>query len=263
MSDVKPFLLAKLTWQEAEALLKESAMAIVPVGSTEQHGPALPLDNDAYQANQLALAVADRLWPKVKTVVLPLVSYGVSPHHMPFAGTITLRPETLINLIVDIGMSLAKHGVKRILIMNSHGGNIPALSLAVRKLHEAGLRCVQVSWWQVVSDLVKETFHPPYFHADDMETSVAWALGQRVLEDRRVNVDGRELVPGFSKMDMFAAPPRISPAFDMDEITSTGSVGHAKEANREKGAKIVAAVVDRIAAFAELFASTPLPSRAS
>ena len=109
LTETKPFLLAKLTWQEAEALFKETDIAIIPVGSTEQHGPALPLDNDAYQAQQFALRVAEKLWPKVKTVVTPLVSYGVSPHHMPFAGTITLEHETFIELIVDIGVSLANH----------------------------------------------------------------------------------------------------------------------------------------------------------
>ena len=123
MSETKPFTLAKLTWQEAQALFKETDIAIIPVGSQEQHGPALPLDNDSFQAQEFADLVADKLWPKIKTVVAPLISYGVSPHHMPFSGTITLRHETFIDLIVDVGKSLAKHGAKKIIVMNSHGGN--------------------------------------------------------------------------------------------------------------------------------------------
>jgi creatinine amidohydrolase len=251
MPGAKPFLLAKMTWPEAKALLSETDIAIIPVGSTEQHGPALPLDTDAFEADAFAQAVAERLWPKVKTIVTPLVSYGVSPHHMPFAGTITLRAETLIDLIVDIGLSLAKHGVKKIVVMNSHGGNTPALAIALRKLYEAGLWCVQVAWWEIVADLVKQTFAPPYFHADEMETSVAWALGQRVLQDKRVDEPGREPVPGYTKVTMFAEPPNFSPVSDMTDYTQSGTVGNAKQADPVKGKKVAEAAVDRIATFLE------------
>jgi len=251
MPAAKPFLLAKMTWPEAKALLTETDIAIIPVGSTEQHGPALPLDTDAFEAEQFAQAVAERLWPKVKTIVTPLVSYGVSPHHMPFAGTVTLRAETLIDLIVDIGLSLAKHGVKKIVVMNSHGGNTPALSIALRKLHDAGLWCVQIAWWEIVADLVKQTFMPPYFHADDMETSVAWSLGQRVLEDKRVDEPGREPIPGYTRATMFAEAPNFSPVADMTAYTDSGTIGFAKQADRTKGKKVAEAAVDRIAAFLE------------
>ncbi|MFX1475021.1 MAG: creatininase family protein [Promethearchaeota archaeon] len=251
MTDVKPFLLGKMTWQEAKALLKKTDIAIIPVGSTEQHGPALPLDNDAFQASKFAHAVAEKLWPKVKTIVTPLVPYGVSPHHMPFSGTITVEPETLINLVVDIGKSLAQHGVKKIIVMNSHGGNTPSLSIALRKVHDMGLWCVQLAWWQIVSDLVKETFKPPHFHADDMETSVAWALGQRVLKDKRVDEPGREPIPGFTRATMFAKAPNILPAFDMTDFTDSGTIGCARNADPERGKRVVSAAIERMAAFIE------------
>ncbi len=255
LTDVKPFLLAKMTWQEAETLFQETDIAIIPVGSTEQHGPGLPLDNDAYLAEKFAHAVAEQLWPKVKTVVTPLVSYGVSPHHMSFAGTITLQHETFIELIVDIGMSLAKHGAKKLVIMNSHGGNTPALSIALRKLHDAGLWCVQIAWWQIVADLVKETFQPPHFHADEMETSVTWALEQRVLKDKLIDEPGREPVPGFTKATMFPEPPNFMPTFDMTDFTESGTIGYATRADPEKGKKVAMAAIERIVAFITKLAS--------
>ncbi|MFW9831487.1 MAG: creatininase family protein, partial [Candidatus Thorarchaeota archaeon] len=250
LMDEKPYLLAKLTWEEAKQLFAETDIAIVPVGSQEQHGPALPLDNDAFQAQELAHRVADKLWPQTKTIVTPLVSYGISPHHMPFAGTITLDPETFIGLIVDIGKSLAKHGAKKIIVMNSHGGNSAALSIALRKLHdETGLWCVGIEWWKITGDLVKETFEPPHFHADEMETSVAWALGQRVLEEKRVDEPGREPVPGFSKPTMFPSQPHIMPIWNTTDLTDSGTIGNATRADPQKGQKIVDAAIDRIITF--------------
>jgi len=256
LPDLKPFLLAKLTWQEAKALYEETDIAIIPVGSQEQHGPALPLDNDAFQAQEFAYLVADRLWPMVKTIVTPLVSYGVSPHHMPFTGTITLRHETFIDVIVDIGKSLAKHGIKKIVVMNSHGGNTAALSIALRKLHdEDSLFCVGIEWWKIAGDLVQKTFEPPHFHADEMETSVAWALGQRVIDKKRVDEPGREPVPGFSKATMFPSQPHIMPVWDTTDFTDSGTIGYATRASPEKGQIIVDAAIERIVAFIEKVAS--------
>jgi creatinine amidohydrolase len=258
LTEVKPFLLAKMTWEEAKQIFKETDIAIIPVGSTEQHGPALPLDNDAFQADQFAQAVAERLWPKVKTVVAPLVSYGVSPHHMPFAGSITLEHETFIQLIVDIGKSLAKHGVKKLIIMNSHGGNTASLSIALRKLFDAGLWCVSIEWWKITSDIVKETFAPPHFHADEMETSVAWALGQRVLSGKRVDEPGKEPIPGYTQATMFPKQPNFSPIFDMTEYTSSGTIGLATRADPQRGQKVVDAAIERMVDFVEEVAKLKL-----
>lgn len=85
-------LLAKMTWEDVEKRLKESDVAIVPVGSTEQHGPALPLDNDAFTSYTLAVTAAEKVADYVKPIVTPAMSFGVSDHHMEFSGTITLPP---------------------------------------------------------------------------------------------------------------------------------------------------------------------------
>jgi len=249
-------MLGKLTWEEAKTLFEETEIAIIPVGSQEQHGPALPLDNDSFQAQEFAIRVAETLWPKIKTAVAPLISYGVSPHHMPFAGTITLRGETFIDLIVDVGKSLAHHGVKKIIVMNSHGGNTAALSLALRRLHdEEGLWCVGIEWWKITGDLVQKTFEPPHFHADEMETSVAWALGQRVLEDKRIDEPGREPVPGFTKATMFPPQPNIMPIWDTTDFTDSGTIGYATRSSPEKGNIVVDEAVKRMVAFIEKVAT--------
>jgi creatinine amidohydrolase/Fe(II)-dependent formamide hydrolase-like protein len=135
--------------------------------------------------------------------------------------------------------------------MNSHGGNTAALSIALRKLYDKGLWCAQLAWWTIVADLVKETFKPPHFHADDMETSVAWALGQRVLAEKRVDEPGKEPIPGFTRAAMFAEPPNILPAFDMTDFTESGTIGFATNADPDRGKRIVVAAIERMADFIE------------
>ncbi|MGY5858023.1 MAG: creatininase family protein, partial [Candidatus Thorarchaeota archaeon] len=117
------YLLAKMTWPEVEEILKETDIVLVPVGSTEQHGPALPVDTDAYITTELTLLLAEKIWSKQKVVVAPTMSFGYSPHHMDFKGTISLNESTLANVYVDICKSLDHHGFKKIILVNGHGGN--------------------------------------------------------------------------------------------------------------------------------------------
>ncbi len=239
-----------MTWPEVEDRLKESDIAIVPVGSTEQHGPALPLDNDHFAATQIAKMVAEKLWDNVKVVVTPPIAFGYSPHHMGFKGTITLRESTLSDVIIDVCTSLASHGFKQIVLINGHGGNTTAIGNALHSLHKnIDAQVFNIDWWTVASDKILEVATRPVYHACDMETSVSMYLGQQVLEDKLVDEPGKSPVPGFVEPDLFAPPPKVSMMYSMKDITDSGVVGYATKATKEKGKQIADVALERIVKF--------------
>lgn len=239
-----------MTWPEVEERLKESNIAIVPVGSTEQHGPALPLDNDHFAATQFAMMVAEKLWDNVKVVVTPPIAFGYSPHHMGFKGTITLRESTLADVIVDICTSLASHGFKKIVLINGHGGNVTAIGNALHLLQgKIDAQVFNIDWWVVASDKILEVVTRPVYHACDMETSVSMYLGQQVLEDKLIDEPGKSPVPGFVEPDLFAPPPKVSMMYSMKDITDSGVVGYATKATKKKGKQIAEVALDRIVKF--------------
>lgn len=142
------------TWQEVEAYLKQSRGIIVPIGSTEQHGPTGFIGTDALCPELIAGGIGDRLG----AMVAPTVSVGMAQHHLGFAGSITLRPSTLMAVVQDMVNSLARHGFDRFFFLNGHGGNIATLNAAFSEIYaEASLgtaghnrprlRCTLQNWW--------------------------------------------------------------------------------------------------------------------
>ena len=244
-------LLAKMTWPEVEERLKQINIAIVPVGSTEQHGPAIPVDNDAFTAYTLARMAVERM-SSPKPIITPPISFGMSMHHMGFPGTITLRAETLVEVVVDVCRSLVHHGFKKIVLMNGHGGNIPALEVAMyRTRNETGALVFLINWWELVGDVIKQLTEPPLFHADETETSVAMAIGQRVRREHLVREIPTTPIPEFLKVDLYAPPPVAHTPIDMKALTKSGVIGDATRASEEKGRKIVEAVLERTVKFLE------------
>jgi creatinine amidohydrolase/Fe(II)-dependent formamide hydrolase-like protein len=140
----------ELTDPEIAAALARSPRVILPMGSIEQHGPHLPTGTDFFAANSIALAVAER----TDALVLPLCPLGVTPLHMPYQGTVSLRPQTLQDVVWDIGSSLASHGCREFVILNWHEGNIPSLALVAEQLHRSlGLAVVTVHACYVAEDM--------------------------------------------------------------------------------------------------------------
>lgn len=244
-------LLDQMTWPDVKDFLSKSNIAFVPVGSTEQHGMHLPVDNDWWTANEIAKRTSEKLAEKkINVVVTHPVSYGVSPHHMVFPGTITLHIDTFISVIRDVCESLNKHGFKKIVIFNGHGGNDSALMVALQEMKgKIDSDIYLINWWDLAIDKIKELAEPPFYHACDTETSVAYALGQRV--DRgKVKGEVRKGKPKFVKHDFLASGPTVYAAnVPMTELTSTGSVGDPSKATKEKGDKILSAVLDRACEF--------------
>jgi creatinine amidohydrolase len=145
--------LSMMTWAEAEAAFAKSPLVVVPIGSTEQHGPNGLIGTDALNAEAVANAVGEA----TDAVVTPVIAIGMAQHHLAFAGSITLRPSTLIAYVADYVFSLARHGVRRFFFINGHGGNIAPLSTAFSEIYATAsldasgtvprLRCVQHNWY--------------------------------------------------------------------------------------------------------------------
>ncbi len=178
-------LLHMQTWQEVEAYLKKSTAIIIPIGSTEQHGPNGLIGTDAICGE----AVGRRLGEKTGTLVAPTIAVGMAQHHLAFAGSMTLRPSTLIAVVKDNVESLARHGFTHFFFVNGHGGNVAPFSAAFSEIYaEASLmrasnrpavRCRLRNWYD--SGKVKAISRELYgdqegSHATPSEVSLTWAV---------------------------------------------------------------------------------------
>lgn len=160
-------LLQHQTWQEVEEYLGRSKGIILPIGSTEQHGPNGLIGTDAICAEVIARGVGEA----AGAMVGPTIGVGVAVHHMDFAGTMTVRPSTLIAIIHDYVLSLARHGFRRFFFINGHGGNIATIQASFSEIYAAfegvfdqrrndELRCRLANWWdgRAMHELAKEVF---------------------------------------------------------------------------------------------------------
>jgi len=141
------------SWPEVEAYLQTCKGVIVPLGSTEQHGPTGAIGTDALTAEAVALEVGRRSG----VLVTPAQAFGMAEHHLGFAGTVSLQPSTLLAVLHDVVLSLAGHGFERIFVINGHGGNIATAKAAFAQAyatasarglpHADRLRCKLANWF--------------------------------------------------------------------------------------------------------------------
>lgn len=151
------------SWPEVEAYLTRSKAILIPIGSTEQHGPTGLLGTDALCSEFLAKRAGD----EAGFLVGPTFNVGLAQHHMGFPGTLTLRPSTMMACMIDWANSLRRHGFERIYWLNGHGGNTGTISAAITAIYHdttfgeaAALRCMSRNWWELagISDLIREIF---------------------------------------------------------------------------------------------------------
>lgn len=242
------YLWAELTWPVARARLERTDTALLPVGAIEQHGPHLPLDTDTWDADYFCREVAERC-SSPKPLVLPPIHYGVSYHHDDFPGTISVSPETLSRLVYEVGMAAARHGVRKLVIVNGHGGNAPTLQFAAQMINRDAhiFTCVDTGETSD-ADIERITETPNDVHAGEVETSTSLATRPELVEMDRAAA----FVPGFSNryldftsensLEWYAHTARISPS---------GVMGDPTKASAEKGREIWRIMIDHMTAFVE------------
>jgi creatinine amidohydrolase len=248
--------LARLTWIDAQDAIAKAELAMVAIGSCEQHGPHLTLETDSAIAQALANRLSGDLGDRV--LLCPPLPYGLSEHHMGFAGTLTLRAETLLGFLSDLAESLSHWGLRRLLVVNGHGGNIDAIRLAARVARrDHGALLAGLMWAQIAADVIAERVtSEQYGHACEVETSVAMVLAPDSLRAERI-VEPQPARP----RDTFTDPP--SPRVDrptwFQEWTQNGALGDPRLASVELGEEVVETSYARALEFARLFAEEPLP----
>lgn len=258
LGDDKGSELARMTWPEARETLARAQVALIPVGSCEQHGPHMTLDTDLAIAEAFASRLSADLGPRA--VLCPAVPYGLSEHHLSFPGTLTLRPSTFLSLLADLVESLARWDLRRVVLVNGHGGNVDAIRLAARTARlDHGVLVSGLMWAQLAAEeSAARASGDSYGHACEIETSVAMILAPYSVRPGLVRPPG-----GRSSTDTLTGPP--APKVDrptwFEEWTGDGALGDPTQASHETGAAVVEAAYRRALTFVRRFADEPLPGK--
>ncbi|MBS7647260.1 creatininase family protein [Candidatus Bathyarchaeota archaeon] len=228
-------LLHEMSWVEAKEYFSKNDIAILPVGSNEQHGPHGPLGTD----NFIAKAIAEEVAKRTGVVCLQVIPFGVSHQHRQFWGTVFVSPETFKNYVKEVCLSLNYYGVRKIVIVNGHGGNLNALTDLARELREIGIFVSVFQWWPAASKLLPDIFRSEERgHAGSEETSMNLALFPHF-----VNMDNavdEEVHRSFAEVEGLTLP------LDTADQTRLGVFGKSTTASAEKGRKIFETVVNEL-----------------
>ena len=249
-------LLQEMKWKEAQEEINRTGIALIPVGSTEQHGYHMPLGSDTY----CALEVARRTAQKEDAVVVPAIPYGISHCHMSFPGTITLRTDTLFRVVTDISESLYKHGIRKFILINGHGHNGPALQTFMDEFKaEKDVHIFLIQWWIAGFKLTPELWSPnredlPDGHAADIEASAMMAIDAHLVD---LSQAGKVVLGtlGTSKIKfnkstsvhLIDKPVDLATISDFEQFTESGLIGSALNASKENGEKVLDKVADFLA----------------
>ena len=231
-----------LTWREiAQMPNKENVVIIQPVGAIEQHGHHLPLVVDSAISVGVLGKALDKLPTEIPAYALPCLYYGKSNEHAGFPGTISLSAETLLAVIKETALSIYQAGFRKLILMNSHGGQPQIMEIVARDLHQEYQDFQVFPWftWRV-PNIASELLTPKELelgiHAGDAETSLMLALlPEQVKMDLAVKEYPRNL-PQNSLLSMEGSLPF---SWLTREVSTTGTMGDATTASKDKGDRIL------------------------
>jgi len=242
MVDEQPILWENLTYEEISELAKMTKIVILPIGSTEQHGPHLPLNVDAFITYEVALAVSK----KRQVPVTPLIKYGLSGTHKKFPGTLSLKPQTVLSMILDICKYVRLAGFRKILILNGHVPNEWILKSAMDLLRERydDLRIKVLSYYNCSEEVYRELVKDGGDHANFFETSLMLYLKPELVKIDRIRDE---------------QPVPLPFDYRFDQKTKTGVWGRPSLASREEGERLFNMIVTAICKWVDLANQADLP----
>ncbi|NPD87673.1 MAG: creatininase family protein [Asgard group archaeon] len=236
------YLLHELSWVDIKALDKQSTVFLLPVGSTEQHGPQNPLGTDFLIAQYVA-----RIAAKNSEIVycLPTLPIGVASHHRNFAGTLWLKPHTFETMVKEVIHSVHYHGFDKLIVVNGHGGNTASIMQAISEYNDVhDMLCVLFEWWSD-EELIKSIFGVPgAVHADAVETSTVWAACPDLVIPERFE--------GLTSAEKWGR--EIGGLFlssRTDQFTETGIAGSLDGISKDKGQQALDAAAKKLVYVAE------------
>lgn len=260
---------ADLSTTDFAALDPATTVAVLPVAATEQHGPHLPLSVDQTLVDGVIAAALPQLPVDLPALFLPTQAVGYSPEHVAFAGTLTLSFETVTRTWIELGECVARAGLKKLVLFNSHGGQVSLMDVVARELrNRCGLLVYSASWYSLplgaeVDGLFSAEEHRFGIHAGEIETSMMLALrpqGVRMAQAQDFASSSqaraaRYLVLGNGKSAKLG--------WAMQDYNPAGAVGNAAAATADKGHQVVQAAGRQLAALLQEVSALPLATLAS
>lgn len=236
-----------LTWTDIASLEnKENIVIIQPVGAVEQHGPHLPIIVDAAISLGVLGKALEKLDPTIPAYALPCLYYGKSNEHWHFPGTFTLNATTLLAVITEIAESLYRSGFRKLVLMNSHGGQPQIMEIAARDIHQKyeNFAVFPLFTWRVphiAGDLLTPQEKEYGIHAGDAETSIMLSL---LPEQVKMAQAVQEYPANLPQDSLISMEGKLPFSWLTAELSESGVIGDATAASQEKGDRILDSLSD-------------------
>lgn len=238
----------KLRAEQLREQARRDAIVILPVASIEQHGPHLPVEVDSILGETVAACTAEKLQAAgVPVLVLPVLWTGLSEHHMSFGGTITLDNATFALVVEGVVKSVLRHGFRRIVLLNAHGGNENALrTIADDLTPKYGVPILQFTYWYAAAQAIAKILEtqPGLSHACEAETSMMMAVRPDLVARDRIPLAKSNTTPNVADL----VGEGVYMWRSIGSRSSSGVLGNPEAATAEKGAALFDAVSTALAA---------------
>jgi creatinine amidohydrolase len=229
---------ADWTWQDFAAADMANTIAVLPVAAIEQHGPHLPVGVDTFIMEGYLRRVAERLPADIPVLFLPVQSIGTSNEHIGYPGTLTLSAETVIRAWTEIGESVHRAGVRKLILVNSHGGNVTSLDIVARDLRvRLGMLVVTASWHRFGYPEQAFSSHERAhgIHAGEAETSLMRSFRPELVRMEKAEDFVPTSVAIEREFTWLRVTQPIGFGWTAQDVSPAGAMGNAAAATAEKG----------------------------